>query len=381
MRLPIYLDYNATTPVPKEVVDKMEPYFTDYFGNPSSGHIYGDLAKKALAEARNKVANLINSSPDEIIFTSGGTESNNMVIKSLIFRKDLSKCHIITSAIEHPSILNPLLKLMEFGLKVTVLPVNNECLIDPDQVLKAIQKDTVLVSIMLANNETGVIQPIKEISKITKERGIFFHTDAAQAVGKIQVDVKELGVDLLTIAGHKLYAPKGIGGLYIRSGVALPPIMEGGGQEMGLRPGTENVPYCVALGEAAELSKLALSDKEPERIKALRDRFYDRVKDQIHSLVLNGHHTLRLPNTLSISIPGVRAAELLSKVSDIFVASTGAACHDRSVSISHVLASMGVPEEVALGTIRISLGRYTTEEECDIASESLIRAAYQLMAK
>lgn len=381
MRLPIYLDYNATTPVAEEVLEAMLPYFCDFFGNPSSGHQYGHRPKEALYEARTSLASLINALPDEIIFTSGGTESNNMVLKGVLNGKDLGKCHIITSSVEHPSVLNPLLKLMGSGLKVTYLPVDSQCLVDPKKVLEAIQKETVLVSIMLANNETGVIQPIKEIAKITKERDVLLHTDASQAVGKIPVDVKDLGVDLLTIAGHKFYAPKGIGALYVRSGVEISSLMEGGGQERGLRPGTENVPYCVGLGKAAEMAKRELESGGVEKAKRLRDMFFERVKAAVEGVVLNGHPVLRLPNTLNISVPGMLGEELLSKVADTFVASTGAACHDRSAKISHVLAAMGMPKETALGAIRISLGRGTTEEECELASQALIDAISQLMAR
>ncbi|MFN3534229.1 MAG: cysteine desulfurase family protein [Desulfatiglandales bacterium] len=381
MRLPIYLDYNATTPVAKEVVDEMLPYLSLHFGNPSSNHIYSQKPNEALSKAREQIARLINSSPEEIYFTSGGTECNNMVIKGVLKGKDLRNCHIITSAVEHPSVLNPLIELMEAGLKVTFLPVDSNCIVDPESVSKAIQKDSLLVTIMHANNETGVIQPIEEISRITREKGVLLHTDAAQSVGKIAVNVNSLGVDLLTVAGHKFYAPKGIGALYIRSGVRISPLLQGGGQERRLRPGTENVPYCVALGKAAELAFSGLEGGEGERIRRLRDHFYQKVKEAIPGLVLNGHQTKRLPNTLNISIPRILASELLSKVSGTFVASTGAACHDRDVSISHVLSAMGLKGERALGAIRVTFGRYNTLEESDLAAGALIEAAHHLISR
>jgi len=371
MNLPIYMDNNATTPVAPEVLEAMLPFFKDIFGNPSSNHIYGEIAKGHLKKARVELAGLINAKPSEIIFTSGGTESNNMVIRGCLRGRDLSKAHIITSSVEHPSVLNPILWLMEMGLKVSIVPVDGKCLVDPDDVKKAITKDTILVSIMLANNETGTIQPIKEISEILKEYQIPFHTDASQAIGKIPVDVKDLGVDLLTIAGHKFYAPKGIGALYIKEGTHIDPLTRGGGQERGIRPGTENVPYCVALGAASKLVKAFLDAKGHERLFQLSRGLWEQLRDLIPEILLNGDEEKRLPNTLNISFLGRIGAKILKGVRHVFVASTGAACHDRSYALSHVLSAMKLPKEVQMGAIRISLGMYTKEEECEMVAKAL----------
>jgi len=374
MKLPIYLDYNATTPVAPEVLEAMLPYFKEQFGNPSSNHIYGEMAKSVLEKARAQIAGLINSKPEEIIFTSGGTESNNMVIRGCLKGKDLTKAHIITSSVEHPSVLNPIVSLMERGLNVTIVPVDGNCLVNPEDVKKAIRKDTVFVSIMLANNETGTIQPIEEISQILQEYQIPFHTDASQAVGKIPLDVKELGIHFMTIAGHKFYAPKGIGGLYIKNGTIIEPLMQGGGQERKLRPGTENVPYCVGLGAASQIARAFLNAKGHERLFKLTKMFLAQLREAIPSVLLNGHEEKRLPNTLNISIPGKIGAQLLDKVKHVFVASTGAACHDRAYTLSHVLSAMKLPKEIQLGAIRISVGMYTKEEECEEAVKALTEA-------
>jgi len=365
----IYLDHNATTMIDPEVMRKMDQ-IRDIFGNPSSSHILGKEAKEILEEARKKVADLIGCKSHEIIFTSGGTESNNMVIKGMVDLKDPEKNHIIISAIEHPSILNPVIYLMELGVQASIVKVNKDCLIDPDDVRKEIRPNTRLISIMLANNETGTIQPIKEIAKIGKEYGIPVHTDAAQAIGKIPVDVNELGVDLLTIAGHKLYAPKGIGALFIRDGIEINPLLHGGGQERGIRSGTENVIMSAALGEACGVAKERLRE-DVVRIKMLRDRFETLLFKNIDGLVLNGHPEKRLPNTTNISVPGISGEEILRNVPRI-IASTGAACHSGKNRISHVLSAMGVPEDVAIGALRFSLGRSNTEDQIEEASKLLI---------
>jgi len=368
----IYLDYNATTPIAKEVPEAMMPFILEDFGNPSSGHPMGKRAKEALERARGQIAALLGCESSEIIFTSGGTESNNMVLKSLAWTMRNIGRHIITTRIEHPAIINTALFLMETGLDATFLPVDKYGQVDPDEVRKAINKDTILITVMQANNETGTIQPLAEISSIAREHGILFHTDAAQAVGKIETKVDDLGVDFLSIAGHKLYAPKGVGVLYIRKGVTIEPFMHGGGQEMGLRSGTENVMLNVGLGRACELVQGDLSH-EMVRIRRLRDRLHDRIRATIPDAVLNGHPEERLPNTLFISFPGMIGEEILAKVPDLCT-STGAACHDQSVTLSHVLAAMGVTKEVGMGAIRLTLGRPTTQEEVDQAAQWFIEA-------
>jgi len=369
--LMIYLDYNATTPIAAEVAEAMKPFLLEEFGNPSSAHPMGKRPKEALERARGRISALLGCEGNEIIFTSGGTESNNMVLKSMAWTMRNRGRHIITTRIEHPAILNTALFLMETGLDVTFLPVDKYGQVDPDEVKRAIRKDTILITVMHANNETGTIQLLADISSIAREYGILFHTDAAQAVGKIETKVDDLGVDFLTIAGHKLYAPKGVGALYVRRGVAIEPFMHGGGQEMGLRSGTENVMLNVGLGMACELVQGDLSD-EMYRIRRLRDRLHDQICSAIPDAVLNGHPEMRLPNTLFISFPGMIGEEILGEIPEL-CASTGAACHDRSVSLSHVLAAMGVSKELGMGAIRLSLGRPTTEEEVDRAVEMLIR--------
>jgi len=366
----IYLDYNATTPIAAEVVEAMMPFILEDFGNPSSSHPMGKRAKEALERARGQISALLGCESSEIIFTSGGTESNNMVLKSLAWTMRNRGRHMITTRIEHPAIINTALFLMETGLDVTFLPVDKYGQVDPDEVKKAIRKDTILITVMHANNETGTIQPLADISSIAREYGILFHTDAAQAVGKIETKVDDLGVDFLTIAGHKLYAPKGVGALYVRRGVAIEPFMHGGGQEMGLRAGTENVMLNVGLGMACELVQGDLSD-EMYRIRRLRDGLHDQIRSAIPDAVLNGHPEMRLPNTLFISFPGIIGDEILRGTSEV-CASTGAACHDRSVNLSHVLGAMGVRKEVGMGAIRLSLGRPTTEGEVDQASQMLV---------
>ncbi len=374
VKRPIYLDYNATTPIDPKVYEEMLPFLREEFGNPSSGHFFGRSPKEEIFKARERVASLINASSDEIIFTSGGTESNNMVLKGVVRACDTRSVHVITSAIEHPSVLNPVLYMSELGVEVTVVRVDGFAMVDPEDIKKAIRRETRLVSIMLANNEVGTIQPISEIAKICKEHGILLHTDAAQAVGKIEVDVRQLGVDYLTIAGHKLYAPKGIGALFVRDGVELQPLLHGASQERGMRPGTENVAFSVALGKAAQICQECLRDKEHLLIKELRDMLEQGIREIVPNLVINGHPEHRLPNTSSISIPGRLGAEVLKLVEEVFVASTGAACHDRSQGISHVLSAMGLARDVAMGTMRLSLGRFTTRPEIETAIDAIRQA-------
>ena len=366
----IYLDYNATTPIAKEAVEAMMPFLNGEFGNPSSSHPIGNRAKESLETARRQVAKMLGCESGEIVFTSGGTESNNMVLKGLAWTLRNKGRHMITTKIEHPAIINTALFLIEAGWDVTFLPVDGFGLLDPDKVKRAIQKDTVLISVMHANNETGTIQPISEISSIAREHGILFHTDAAQTVGKIKTRVHDLGVDFLTIAGHKIYAPKGVGALYIREGLEIEPLMHGGGQEGGLRSGTENVALDVALGKACELIVESLGE-DMLKIKELRDRLHDLIRSAIPEVTLNGHPEQRLPNTLFLSFPGIIGDEILRGTPEV-CASTGAACHDRSIKLSHVLGAMGVRKEVGMGAIRLSLGRPTTEGEVDQAAQMLI---------
>ncbi|MFH1624676.1 MAG: cysteine desulfurase family protein [Pseudomonadota bacterium] len=366
----IYLDYNATTPVAKEVADAMMPFILKDFGNPSSSHSVGKRAKGALEKARGQVAELLGCQSSEVIFTSGGSESNNMVLKGVPRNLSDKGRHIITTEIEHPAIMNPCIFLMENGYDITFLPVNRYGSVDPDDVRKALRKDTILISVMHANNETGTIQPIEEIGCIAREYGVLFHTDAAQSVGKIETDVNRLGVDLLTVAGHKLYAPKGVGALYVRSGVEITPLIHGAGQELGRRAGTENTILIVGLGAACELAMNNMRN-EMSRLTSLRNRLNYEIVSALPETVLNGHPEKRLPNTLNIAFPGIDGGGILDEIPEL-CASTGAACHDRSISLSHVLAAMGVSKEVGMGTIRLTLGRYTTEAEVDQAADWLI---------
>jgi cysteine desulfurase len=375
----IYLDYNATTPIAKEVAEAIMPFVLEDFGNPSSAHPMGVKAKEALEKAREQVARLLGCETNEIIFTSGGTEANNMVLKSLAWTLRSKGAHIVTTRIEHPAIINTALFLMETGCDVTFVPVDSYGQVYPEEVKKAIRKDTILITVMHANNETGTIQPIADISSIAREHGIAFHTDAAQSVGKIEVRVDDLGVDFLTIAGHKLYAPKGVGALYIRDGVVIEPFMHGGGQEMGLRSGTENVMLNVGLGKACELISENIANEMP-RIRALRDRLHAQIRSAVPEVVLNGHPEMRLPNTLFVSFPEMAGEEILAQIPELCT-STGAACHDRSVTLSHVLAAMGVSKEVGMGAIRLTLGRPTTEEEVDQAAQWIVEAVEKMRAR
>lgn len=372
----IYLDHNATTPVDERAVKAMELYMSGEFGNPSSAYSLGVRAKMAVENARGYVASLINCKSDELILTSGGTESNNTVLKGVVDFRSLEKAHIISSIVEHPAVTNPLLYLMELGVDTTFLPVDSSGIVNPDDVRKAIRPDTILVSIMLANNETGVLQPVKEISEIAKNHSILMHTDAAQAVGKIPVDVKNLGVDFLSIAGHKLYAPKGVGVLYIKEGTHITPLIHGASQEYGIRAGTENVILATGLGEACNVAQERMND-DLIKVKELRDLFQDMLFSGIEDLVLNGHPDKRLPNTLNVSIPGIDGGRLLENLDNV-VASTGAACHDRDVTLSHVLSAMGVSKEVGMGTLRLSLGRHNNAAQIEEAARQIIETAKRM---
>lgn len=372
----IYLDHNATTPIASEAAKAMIPILENEFGNPSSPYSLGTRARERLEKSRSQVAQLLGCANHEVIFTSGGTESNNAVLKGNIDLKHPKDYHLITSAIEHPAILNPALFLEELGVQVTLLSVDRFGRVNPDDVLQAIRSNTCLISVMLANNETGTLQPVQEISRIAREHDIPLHTDAAQAVGKIPVNVHELGVDFLSVAGHKLYGPKGIGALFIKEGRDLCPLIHGAGQEMGRRPGTENVLLSVGLGVACQLARERLGE-ESEKMRALRDQLEKRLFGEIDGLVLNGHLTERLPNTLNISIPGIEGKKILDGLPRV-LASTGAACHDRSVTLSHVLSAMGVAPEVGMGTLRLTVGRSNTHEQIEEAAGLIINRVKEL---
>ena len=368
----IYLDYNATTPVAKPVQEEVNSALKEKWGNPSSGHRFGQMAKRALEYARAQVASLLNADPTEILFTSGGTESNNLTITGVCQAMSGKGRHIITTRIEHPSLMNPCLHLLEQGWNVSFIKVNSHGIVDPLEVERALRPDTVLVSVMLANNETGAIQPVAAISQLARKRGVLVHTDAAQAVGKIPVDVKNLGVDYLSIAGHKLYAPKGIGVLYCRKGAPLGQLMFGAGQEQGLRPGTEPVPLAVGLGAACDFVARDI-EAEAERETGLREKLYAELSGLGHPIIRHCDPEDTIPNTLSVSFIGKNGAEILAQAPEI-MASTGSACHDRDIKVSHVLVAMGVSPEVALGTLRLTLGRGTIKSDIEIAAQAIGRA-------
>ncbi len=373
---PIYLDYNATTPVDPRVAEAMRPYLTRVFGNPSSLHAAGRRARRAVERARQQVAAAVGADPEEIVFTSGGSESNNLALRGVVAARGGG--HVITSAVEHPAVLEPLRALAREGaIRLTVVGVDARGRVDPDEVVAALAADTVLVSLMLANNEVGTLQPVREVAARVRPRGVLVHTDAAQAVGKIPVDVRELGVDLLTIAGHKLYAPKGIGALYVRRGVRLEPLIRGAGHEMGLRAGTENVLEIVGLGAACELAAAEVGE-ERSRLEALRDLLERLLREGLERIVVHGDRKRRLPNTASVAILGVDAGLLLARLADEVAASAGAACHTEAAEPSHVLAAMGVPAEVARSTVRLSVGRFTTEAEVRRAAERIVAVAREL---
>lgn len=374
---PIYLDYNSTTPIDPAVLKAMSPYLSDHYGNPSCTHLYGREAHTAVERAREQVAELLGAKPDEIVFTGGGSEASNQAIKGTILRPETDwgrNAHVIISAVEHPATVQPCEFLTGLGCEVTVVPVDRFGMVDPSDVRKAITPRTRLISIMHSNNEVGTFNPIWEIATIGRERGVLVHTDTAQSLGKVTVDVKELEIDLLTVAGHKLYAPKGVGALYIRRGVQLSNLIHGAGHENGRRAGTENVPYLVGLGKAAELAAYSLP-AATDRLRTLRDRLHDRLSRALgERIVLNGHPERRLPNTLNLNFVGHIGEDLLTEVPGL-AASTGSACHAGLVTVSPVLKAMGVPERLARGAVRLSVGRFTTEDEIDRAAEQLIKAA------
>jgi cysteine desulfurase len=371
---PIYLDYNATTPVDPVVLEAMLPYFKEGYGNPSSSHAAGRRAHEGVVRARQQVASLLGAQPDEIVFTGCGSEENNLALKG-VFSSWASGDHILTSAVEHPAVLQPCEFLRRLGRRVTILPVDKYGRVDPDVVRKALDRSVTLVSIIHANNEVGTIQPIREIAELAHRHGALVHTDGAQSVGKISVNVNELGVDLLSVAGHKLYAPKGIGVLYVRRGVRLEPLIHGAGHENGRRAGTENVPYIIALGQACALAQHSLP-QATDKLRQLRDQLWNQLRAGLgERVVLNGHPEFRLPNTLNVNlVTKLSGSELLQQAPEI-AASTGSACHEGHVKLSPVLAAMGVPAAVGRGAIRLSVGRFTTMADIDQAAAALIRAA------
>jgi cysteine desulfurase len=379
---PIYLDFNATTPVAEEVFQAMAPYWGTHFGNPSSQHRLGVFAKEAIERARRQVADWLHCDPREIVFTSGGTESNNLALIGLwrsISIVERGPAHFVTTRIEHPAILEPMRFLAEQGVRVSYVNCDQRCRVSAAAIEKELQATTRLVSVMTANNEIGTLQPISEIAELCRSRGIYFHTDAAQAAGKIPLDVNELGIDLLTIAGHKLHAPKGIGALYIRDGVPLERVLFGASQERSLSPGTECVPLIVGLGKAAEIAGRHTRD-DLQTLEDLRDRLAEGLRQRIgRSIQLHGDGALRLPNTLSVNFPEVAGSALLACAPGI-CASTGAACHGHETTISATLQAMGLKPAEAKGTVRLSLGWSTTEAEMELAVQLLAEGWNQARA-
>ncbi|GAA4410343.1 cysteine desulfurase family protein [Fodinibacter luteus] len=374
---PVYLDHNATTPIDPAVVEAMTPYLTREFGNPSSSHTYGAAAHVGLEEARRQVAGLVCAPAGAVVFTGSGTEADALAIRGAVLAAPPGRRrHVITQGTEHPAVLAACRELEDLhGVDVTYLGVDQNGQVDAAEVAAAITAHTVLVSVMHANNETGTIQPIARIARATRSAGVLLHVDAAQSAGKIDIDVDALGVDLLTVVGHKLYAPKGIGALYIRPGVTLHPLIGGGGQERGLRAGTENVAYAVGFGEAAALAARSLAGGETQRLRGLRDRFERRMETLLPGRVhLNGHPTQRLPNTANVRIDRAPALALLANLTDVVV-SAGSACHAGRDEPSPVLTAMGLSATQALAAIRVSLGRWTSPDEVDDASAHIAHAA------
>lgn len=368
IKLPVYMDYQSTTPTDPRVVDAMMPYFTEKFGNPhSSSHAFGWEAEAAIEQAREYVADLIGASPKEIVFTSGATESNNMALKGVAHFYGDKKKHIITAVTEHKCVLDSCRHLEQEGFRVTYLPVKENGLIDLEELKAAIKDDTAIVSIMTVNNEIGVIQPVKEIGAICRERGVFFHTDAAQAFGKMPLDVNEMNIDLMSISGHKIYGPKGVGAIYIRRRprVRLKPLINGGGQERGFRSGTLPTPLIVGLGEAARIAKNEMA-AESKRVQELTDRLYKGITDKAKDVFLNGDAKARIPGNLNLSFAYIEGESMIMAIKDLAV-SSGSACTSASLEPSYVLRAIGVGEDLAHTSIRFGIGRFTTEEEIDYA--------------
>lgn len=373
----IYLDYAATTPIDKRVVKAMEPYFTEKFGNTMSLHSFGQEAKFALDQSRQILADLINAEPNEIIFTGSATESNNLALKGVAFANKSKGNHIIISAIEHPCIIESAKWLSKNGFEITKLPVDKYGLVNPEDVKKAITDKTILVSVMHASNEIGTIEPIAEIGKICREKGVYFHTDASQSFGKIPIDVEKMNIDLLTASSHKMYGPKGIALLYIRKGVKIEPILHGGGQEDGLRSSTVNIPAIVGFAKAAEICKKEML-KEGKRLSKLRDKLIKGIL-KIEGAKLNGHPKNRLPNNVNVSFPYIEGESLLIQLDLHGIAcSTGSACSSIKLEPSYVLLALGLKPEEAHGSLRISLGRYTTEKEINYLLKVLPKIVKQL---
>ncbi|MEN4017050.1 MAG: cysteine desulfurase NifS [Methanobacterium sp.] len=374
----MYMDHSATSPVDPQVFEAMKPYFVDSFGNASTLYSLGRDARKAMESARAQVASLIGAKPEEIIFTSGGTESDNIAIKGTAYRLKDKGNHIITSAIEHPAVDETCKYLEQNGFEVTYLPVYEEGIVRVSDLKDAITDKTILITIMHANNEIGTIQPVAEIGKIAREKKIYFHTDAVQTVGKIPVNVKELNVDMLSLSAHKLYGPKGIGALYIRKGVRLEPIIHGGGHEKGIRPGTENVSGIVGLGKACALAEENLLDNT-KYLTNLRDRLMDEVLNSVEKSYLNGHKTKRLPNNVNFRFTGIEGESLVLHLdSKGIAASTGSACSSKKLEPSHVLMAIGLKEVDAHGSLRLTLGKENTEEDVDHAIKSIKEAVETL---
>jgi len=378
-RMPVYLDYQATTPTDPRVVEAMLPYFTEKYGNPHSrSHIYGWEAEEAVEKAREQVAAIIGADPKEIIFTSGATESNNLAIKGVAHFYKERKNHIITCVTEHKCVLESCRHLQQEGFEVTYLPVQKNGLIRLEDLEAAITDKTVLVSIMAVNNEIGVIQPLREIGALCRSKGVFFHTDGAQAVGKIPLDVNAMNIDLMSVSGHKIYGPKGIGALYVRRKprVRLQALISGGGQERGMRSGTLPTPLCVGLGVACEIAKNEMP-AESERLHYLRDRFYKRITEQLPEVYLNGDLERRIPGNLNISFAYVEGESLVMGIKNLSV-SSGSACTSASLEPSYVLRALGVEEELAHTSLRIGLGRFTTEEDVDYAVSEIVAQVKRL---
>ncbi len=371
-RAPIYLDHNATTPIDPAVRDAMRPYLGDRFGNPSSAHGYGRAARAAVDRARAEVASLLGAAPEEIVFTGGGSEADNQAVFGAARARPGG--HVVTTAVEHPAVLAPCRALAREGTRLTIVGVDEAGRVDAARVAESIEDDTRLVTVMHANNEVGTIQPVAEIARLARARGAWVHTDAAQSVGKVEVDVRALDVDLLTVAGHKLYAPKGVGALYVRAGIDLPPLIYGAAHESGRRAGTENVPGIVGLGRACALA-LERGRAAETRLRDLRERLYAALSSSDLEVRRHGDPGASLPNTLSVAFVGVDASALLRRVEDRVAASAGAACHGDDVRASTVLVAMGVPPALARSTIRLSLGVPTTEREVDEAAACLLEAA------
>ncbi len=372
----IYLDNAASTQIHEDVLNSMLPYLKEQYGNPSSIHRYGRLAHKAIEKARKQIASLINADPSEILITSGGTESNNTVLRGVAMKNTSGK--IITSSIEHDAILEPCKKLSQEGFEIIYLPVDKEGMVNPEDLKKNISEKTSLVSIMFGNNEVGTLQPISEIGKICNENGIFFHTDAVQAVGKIPINVKELGIDFLSISSHKLHGPKGVGALYIKNGIVIDPVILGGGQESGMRSGTENVANIVGFGKACEIAKNQL-DENISHIKKLQTLLIQKVLEEIPLVTLNGHHNSRLPHNAHFTFLGVNGEDLIIKLDEYGIAaSTGSACSVNTQKASHVLQAMGFSHEQITGSLRLTLGIFNTQKEIEQTVDALKKIIEEL---